>query len=180
MYSTFGVVTIDRAGRGVPEDGLGQRGQPRLVDVLDDLHQHRRVVAAQPVVAVGQRRLEQRDPAALPLGQPVQPQPALGHLQRARRHVGADDLGVAPVPDQVAQQRPAAAAEVEHAGRAGLGERGQHRLAALRGQRLAAFGRGQLGLLVGGRRLGVVHRVGASSAVGCSSALVASARRCAR
>ena len=125
MYSTFGVVTTTVDGRACAEDRRRERRQARRVDVLDDLHQHRRVEAAQPVVAVGQRGLQQRDPAALTLGQPVQAQPALGEPSARGRDVDPDDLGVALVPDQVGEQRTGAAAEVEHPGRAGLGQRGQ-------------------------------------------------------
>src|SRR3712207_7168937 len=40
------------------------------------LHEDGGVVARQPGVPVGQRGLEQRQPVPLPLGHPVQPQPA--------------------------------------------------------------------------------------------------------
>ena len=57
------------------EDGHLESGQPGQVDVLDDLHEHRRVEAAQPVVTIGERRLDQPDPVLLPVREPVQAQP---------------------------------------------------------------------------------------------------------
>jgi hypothetical protein len=98
--------------------------------VFDDLHQDRRVVALESVVVVGQGRLNQRDSGPLPLRKPVEFQSPLGDPQAHTRHVRADDLGVAPVGHQLQQQRARAAAQVEHPGCAGLGERGQHRLLA--------------------------------------------------
>jgi hypothetical protein len=50
-----------------------QRGQPVGVEVLDDLHEHRGVVAAQPGVGVGQAALQQPDPCPLPFGHAVEP-----------------------------------------------------------------------------------------------------------
>ena len=53
-----------RARAGVAEHRALQRGQALGVDVLDDLHQHGGVVAREPLVPVGQRRLD-ADAAAL-------------------------------------------------------------------------------------------------------------------
>ena len=157
LYSTFGVVTIDRAGPGVAEHGRGHRGQPRRVDVLDDLHEHGGVEADQPVVACRSAPTATAGPG--PAGARAAG-PAAAAARPARSTCGEtstpDDLGVAPAPSQVGQQGARAAAEVEHPGGAGLGQRGQHGLASLLGQRDPLRGRRQLRLLVGGgRRLDV-------------------------
>ena len=73
LYSAFGVVTMTVPGAACAEHGPLQRGQPWRVDVLDHLHQHGGVEPGQPVVAVGQRRLEQlaAAPAARPASGPA-------------------------------------------------------------------------------------------------------------
>ncbi len=118
--------------------------------MLDDLHEYRRVKAPQPLVHIGQCGLDQSDPLPRPVGQPVQPQPALRQRQRPNRHVRTDDLGVTRVFHQVAEQGACAAAQIQHPCRARLREHRQHRFAALGVQRHALDLRRQLRLLVGG------------------------------
>jgi hypothetical protein len=60
-----------RRPRRVEDVALGGR-QARRIEVLDDLDEHRGVVAAQPAVAVGQRALPQLDPVAPRVGQQVE------------------------------------------------------------------------------------------------------------
>ncbi len=94
-------------------------------------------------------------------------QPPCGHLQRPAGDVGADDLGVAPVADQRREQRAAAAAQVEHPGRAGGFQRRQDRRPTPYGQRLPL----RLGRVPDGLRrchlpAGVRTRVGPGGRVG--------------
>ena len=116
-----------RPGRA--EHGLLQRAQPGRVHVLDDLHQHGRVQPGQPLVGVGQRRLEQRQP--LPL-----PRPASGRCAaagrpfqrpvrtRPRRRPGRTD-GVAAAASPT--RRALAAAEVGDGADACLAQHGRAR-----------------------------------------------------
>src|SRR5918996_2162069 len=64
------------------EDHPLQGSEPRWVDMLDDLHQHSRVVTGKAVVLVGECPLEQVHPTGLALVHPLHPQPAGGLLQR--------------------------------------------------------------------------------------------------
>ena len=75
LYSPFGVVTTTVAGRACSNTTRSNAAQPRRVEVLDHLDDRGRVEAGEPAVAVGQRRLEQLDPLALPRRQPVELQP---------------------------------------------------------------------------------------------------------
>ena len=121
----------DRARRGVPEHRALKRAEAAGVDVLDDLHQDGGVQILQPVVGVGQRGLEQRQPGLLPLGEPVEPEPARGVLQRSGRHVGRGDVLDGGVGEQVSGQRALAAAEVGDPARASRPDDGEHRFPAL-------------------------------------------------
>ena len=53
---------------GMPEHRPLQARQPRRVEVLDDLHQHRGVEPGEAVVTVGQGRLPERQPGPLTVG----------------------------------------------------------------------------------------------------------------
>ena len=118
LYSAFGVVTTTVAGRACAEHGPLQRRQPRRVDVLDDLHQHGGVEPGQPRVAVGQRGLSSRSRSRWRSGIRSRRSRRGGDLQRAVRHVDADDLGERRVGEQRREQRALAAAEVDDARRA--------------------------------------------------------------
>ena len=102
--------------------------------MLDHLHQHRGVQARQPLVAIGQRRLEDPDPAALLLGHPLQAQPPPGDFQRPRRHVDGDDQLDAAFGEQIPGQQAVTAAEVAHRPCARRTQRGEDRAAPLLGQ----------------------------------------------
>ncbi len=114
---------------GDAENGVLQRGQALLVDVLDHLHQHGRVVPGQRRIRVGQRGLPEGDPGLVL-------EPLVGDVERARGHVDADDLGERRFLLEHAQQRARAAPEVEHAPRTRGPERREHTAVALDGQRL--------------------------------------------
>ena len=102
-----------RARSGGAEDHALERREPRRVDVLDDLHQHGRVVAGVPLVLVGQRALEQLDALGLALAHPLHLQSSGGVLQRPRRDVAARDAGERRCPDEPLQELAGAAAEVD-------------------------------------------------------------------
>lgn len=102
----------DGRGCGTAEDAALESGQPRRVDVFDHLHQHDRVEAGQPVVAVGQRRLKDPEPGPLPLAHAVEPEEARGPLERSHRHVDGDDLVDGAVREQLGDQSALTAAEV--------------------------------------------------------------------
>ncbi|BDH55430.1 hypothetical protein MTP03_03690 [Tsukamurella sp. PLM1] len=73
----------DGAGPGSAEHDVLERTEPRRIDVLDHLHEHRRIEGCEAVVLVGESGLEQVDPAALALGHVVEMQALRGALQRA-------------------------------------------------------------------------------------------------
>ena len=82
-----------RAGRA-PNTVRSSAGSRGRVDVLDDLHQHDRVVAR----PAGRRGRSAEDcssssRARWRVRHPVQPQPPRGDLQRPVRHVDAEDAG---------------------------------------------------------------------------------------
>ena len=60
LYSTFGVVTTTVARSRVRRTPRARARRGAAVEVLDHLHQHGRVEALEPRVAVGERALEQR------------------------------------------------------------------------------------------------------------------------
>ena len=56
----------DHSGRShVPEDARRQCRKPWRVEVLDDLHEHGRVVPGQPLVGVAEGAVPQLDPVTL-------------------------------------------------------------------------------------------------------------------
>ena len=59
--------------------------------MLDHLHYGGGFKSTQPLVAVGQRSLNQLDSAALPFWKFVESQALLRRLQRTPRHVHAED-----------------------------------------------------------------------------------------
>ena len=134
----------DMPGPRVGEDSPLERGQPGLVDVLDDLHQHKRVQVREALVPVGQGRLDQPEPLTAARRHPVQPEPSLGDLERARGHVGGDDLGERVVAEQGGGEGTLAAADVGDPARAGRPQHGEHGAAALLGQRHRCIGRSLL------------------------------------
>ena len=60
--------------------------------MLDDLHQHGGIEPGQPVIAVGERGLEDRQPLALVIGHLVELEVAAGQLQRPGGHVDRGDV----------------------------------------------------------------------------------------
>ena len=106
--------------------------------MLDDFHQHGGVEAGQPVVAVGQRGLEDGQALALAVRQLVQPQVPGGQLQGPGRHVDGHDAGELRLGQQVPGQHAGAAAQVADAAGPGVAEYSQDGLAALDGERLPA------------------------------------------
>jgi hypothetical protein len=142
----------DGGRRGEPEHGALERAQPRWIDVFDHLHQHRHIQTGQPVVAVGQRRLEQFDAGTLQLAHPVELQPAGRDLQRPRRYVDGDNALDRLLGQQITDQDAFAAAEVADAAGAARPDRGEHRAAPLLVERCGP-------LLIGVDRDGVVERL---------------------
>ncbi len=137
-----------RARLRVREDGVLERGEPGLVDVLDDLHEHHRVVAAEPIVAVHRRTVQERDPVALGIGGPREPEPRGGALEGLRRDVDADDLGEAPGSPGVRRRSAPAPAPMSITRRAAdVGERREDGLGALDAQR--GLGGGLVRLIAG-------------------------------
>jgi hypothetical protein len=59
--------------------------------MFDHLDEHSRIKAAQPLIAVGQRTLDEADPRSLRVVHVVQLEPAGGLLERTDAYVGADD-----------------------------------------------------------------------------------------
>ncbi len=108
------VVTRTAAGLAAPKTTRSSASSRCWVDVLDDLHQHGRVEAGEPVVLVGQGALEELDPVGLTLAHPVDPQPARGALERPGRHVGADDPRERRGRQEPLEELAGAAAEVDH------------------------------------------------------------------
>ena len=96
----------------------------RLVEVFDHLDDGRRIEPGEPLVTVGERRLEELDPLALSWCEPLEPQPALRNLEGGVGDVDADDLQERRLLQQRAQQLAIAAAEVEHPCRAARAQRG--------------------------------------------------------
>ena len=137
----------DDGGRGEAEHDALERRDPFGVQVLDDLHQHGGVEPGQPVVTVGERGLEDRQPLALVIGHLVELEVAGGQLQRPGGHVDRDDVLDVGVREQVPGERAGAAAEVTDPARAACPDDGQDGLAALDRQRLALFFLGFLGFL---------------------------------
>ena len=145
----------DRAGSGVGEHRALERGQPVGIQVLDHLHEDRRVVAAQPSVGVREGSLQEGQPGPLALGHPVQVQPPGGDLQRPGAHVDADDLDQRALLEQRLHQGAVAAAQVQHPRGGSRAQLGHDRAVALHDQRHRS-----LPLLVGARRRdGVVQAV---------------------
>lgn len=103
--------------------------------MLDHLHEHDGVEPGQSGVPVGQGGLDQPQPRALPVGQPVELETAGGGGKRPDGYVGADDLGERRLGQQEGQQRAVAAAEVGDATGTGGAQHGQDRAVTLPGQR---------------------------------------------
>ena len=156
LYSAFGVVTTTVRGPGELEHDPFERRQPAWLEVLDHLHQHGRVVASQPVVAIGQRTLEQLQSSSLALVHPVEAQPPCRGLQGAGRHVHADDVAEPMVRDELREQPAFAAAKVEHLGRAARPQRRHDRPNPLVGQADRSFDDGLLVVPPGRLRLGIL------------------------
>ena len=81
--------------------------------MLDDLDDGGGVEALQPLVAVHQRTVQELDPILLMHRQAVELEPVGGDLQRADRHIQADDLLELLVLDQLAKEIALAAAQVQ-------------------------------------------------------------------
>ena len=99
--------------------------------MLDDLDEHGGVQAGEPVVAVGECRLQDLQPGALPLRHRVEMQPARSDLQRSGRYVGRHDALDGSLGEQVLEQRTVTAAEVTDAARSAGADGGEDRATAL-------------------------------------------------
>ena len=99
LYSTFGVVTTTVSGRANSNNDPLERRQPRRIEMLDHFDDRRRVEARQPLVAVGQRAVQQLDPlrSGRSAGGPACSRVGRD-LQRPVRHVQADDLARTAAP----------------------------------------------------------------------------------
>jgi len=91
-----------------------ERRQSRLVEMFDDLHDRRRVEAAQALVAITERAVDELDPLALPLGQAIEVQTLAGDLQGAVRDVEADDALEPFLSQEPPEEIAVAATQVQH------------------------------------------------------------------
>ena len=113
LYSTFGVVSDDRPRPGELEQHPLEGGEPRRVEMLDDLDHGRGVEARQPLVAVGQGALEQLDALALLRRELLQAQAVGGQFQRCV-DTSTPAISANCRSARRAEELPLAAAEVEH------------------------------------------------------------------
>ncbi len=123
------------------EDDALERGESRRIEVLDDLDDGGCFKAVEPLVAIGQRSLNQLDPTALPFWQLIEPQALLRDFERSPGDIHAEDGLELLLGKEKPQQLAFATAEIEYPLRAGRLDDGQDRLQSLRMQRRCAFRR---------------------------------------
>ena len=95
------------------EQSFFEGRQPAFVDVLDHFDGTRRVEAAQPFVAIGDRALKETDPLALVVRHLVPADSILGHFQGVHRYIHAPDPLQASVTDQPFEQLPFATPDID-------------------------------------------------------------------
>ena len=110
------------------EDDALEGGEPRCVEMFNDLDDCSGVKTIEPLIAIGQRTLNQLDAAALPFGQLVDSHALLRGFEGPPGNIHSEDRLELLLGQEKAQQLAFAAAKIKHPLRPRCLDRGKNNL----------------------------------------------------